>query len=280
VAVEVVIVAAVHVAAAKVTALVAAHLAAARGRVLAVPRIAAAERVVRSTGIVKLPRAVRVIKDSALTRDSVLTGRARGSIRVAAAPAVRVVPVALVVQVVRVAVPATSAVAMPTPRAGRDHAPDLIEAPAAPHFDKARRIEYPALVRRVSLIRVLFAVLALQLAIGLQMDAYAMSGAMTVSTLQAGVLHMTSAQSQAGADACPLHEASSNDTSGAKVPKDNSAGKHDCCKSSCQCQCGSLPLAFNVSLTRGIPVTAYLRSVDISRVVNAPADTHFRPPIV
>lgn len=134
-------------------------------------------------------------------------------------------------------------------------------------------------MRRVSLIRVLFAVLALQLAIGLQMDAYAMSGAMTGSTLHAGVDHATSAQPQGSDDACPLHGASSNDIPHAKVPKDNSSGKHDCCKSSCQCQCGSLPLVFDVSLTRGIPVTAYVRSVDVSHVVNAPADTHFRPPI-
>ena len=121
--------------------------------------------------------------------------------------------------------------------------------------------------------------MALQLAIGLQVDAYAMSGTMTVSAPHGGVDHMTSAQSQAGDEACPLHGESSNDASHSKAPKDNSAGKHDCCKSSCQCQCGSLPLAFSLSLTRGIPVTAYLRSVGISHVVNAPVDTHFRPPI-
>ena len=135
-------------------------------------------------------------------------------------------------------------------------------------------------MRRVSLIRFLFAVLALQLAIGLQFDAYAMTGSM----LHAGVDHdmplaaqATSAQPHANDDACPLHSTSSADASHVKVPQDNSSGKHDCCKSSCQC--GSLSLAFNVSVMQGVPVTAYVRSVDISHVVNAPADTHFRPPI-
>lgn len=128
------------VAVVKVTALVVARLGLAKVTVRAVARLAAAKRVVRMmavrlTGIVKAPRGVRVIKDSALTRDSVLTARARGSIKVAAAPAEAVVSVELVVLVVQAAVPATSAVAMPTlPAARRDHAPALIEAPPAPTF--------------------------------------------------------------------------------------------------------------------------------------------------
>ena len=117
---------------------------------------------------------------------------------------------------------------------------------------------------RLSLIRVLFAVLALQLAFGLDI-AYAMPEAMP-ATMHASV----------DPDACPLHSSSSSqDRTDHNIP----AGKHDCCKSSCQCQCGSLSLAFDLSLTRGLPVTTYVRPLPVSHVANAPADTHFRPPI-
>lgn len=132
-----------------------------------------------------------------------------------------------------------------------------------------RRIEYPACVRGLSLIRVLFAVLAVQLAIGLQADvAYATPQGMP-ATMQVSVDH----------DACPMHSASATDALHAHTPQNNSSGKHDCCKSSCQCQCGSVPLAFNLPITRGIPVTAYIPLVHVSHVANGPADTHFRPPI-
>jgi hypothetical protein len=80
-------------------------------------------------------------------------------------------------------------------------------------------------------------------------------------------------------DACPLHSTSSTDAAHVKTAPGNTPGKHDCCKSSCQCQCGTLSLAFDFSVTRGLPVIAYVQPANVSHVVSAPADTHFRPPI-
>jgi len=124
-------------------------------------------------------------------------------------------------------------------------------------------------MRGLFLIRILFAVLALQLAFGLEVDvAYAMPQGMHTMTPQEGVHH----------EDCPLHSAAATHTAHSQVPHDL-PGKHDCCKSACQCQCGNLSLAFDLSLIRVLPVTAYVPTAPVSRVANAPADTHFRPPI-
>jgi hypothetical protein len=145
-------------------------------------------------------------------------------------------------------------------------------------------------VRASFLVRVLFAVLALQLAFGLQVDvAYATPMRDSMNAVQDTAVH-----AQPSDDACPMHSTSmdapmhgtaATDSASAttaphvKVPHDNSPGKHDCCKSSCQCQCGNAPLAFSLTATRGVLASVYLRPVAVIRVAHAPTDTHFRPPI-
>lgn len=136
-------------------------------------------------------------------------------------------------------------------------------------FDNARRIEYAAPVGGRFLIRALFTVLALQLALGLEVDvAHAMPQGM----------HTTTSHVSAHREECPLHSAAAAHAAHFQTPHDW-PGKHDCCKSACQCQCGNLSLAFDLSLVRVLPVTAYVQPAPVSRVANAPADTHFRPPI-
>ena len=166
-------------------------------------------------------------------------------------------------------------------------------------------------MRVLSLARVLFALLAFQLAVGLQigvahaaampmtvraaMPAAVPSGVMTASTATtAGTDTTASTNTTASAapdDACPLHGSSSHSASSdgqavhsaphAKVPQGTPAGKHDCCKSSgCQGQCGTVPLAFNIALSRNSPVSTRVQPAGAERIVAAPADTHFRPPIL
>ena len=169
-------------------------------------------------------------------------------------------------------------------------------------FDNVRRIQYPAIVCASFLVRVLFAVLALQWAIGLQADvAYAMPTPDSTNVMQGAAAHTAKPSD----DACPMHGApvmhgtsmpsapmhitpvrgeamhgvSATSAPHGKVPHDNFSGKHDCCKSSCQCQCGSVPLAFNLAAARGILASVYLQPVTVTRVAHAPTDTHFRPPI-
>ena len=161
-------------------------------------------------------------------------------------------------------------------------------------------------MRILSIARVLFALLAFQLSVGLQVGvAYAssvspmvggmhMAGQATdavstqVSTTSVVAANSATATSD---DACPMHASSSRLVSlaqaplaqvpHAKAPAGTSAGKHDCCKSSgCQGHCGSVPLAFNVSLTRNPPASTRVRRASTERAVVAPADTHFRPPIL
>ena len=108
----------------------------------------------------------------------------------------------------------------------------------------------------------LFALLAFQLALGLQQSAgaphpdtahYSAHGAMSMSASNDG--------------ACPLHTPTPDD-------------KHDCCKSSgCQCQCGSVSLAVNLDAPKGIPASTQVQPVTTVRFPTAPPDTLFRPPI-
>ena len=123
----------------------------------------------------------------------------------------------------------------------------------------------------------LFALLALQVAFGLQQSAgvphpetvghtaavhHGYRDATQRADSQAG--SMTIAENDA---ACPLH---------APAP-DN---KHDCCKSSaCQCQCGYVSLAVNLDAPKGIPASTQVQPITIVRFAAAPADTLFRPPI-
>jgi hypothetical protein len=142
----------------------------------------------------------------------------------------------------------------------------------APGFDNRGRIEYAAGVRFLFLARVLFALLAFQLGVGLQVGvAHAAAGAPATMHL---VTHASNAATPDGA--CPLHSAPH-----AKAPEGTPAGKHDCCKSSgCQGQCGNALLAFDVTLARNSPASTRVQPIRTERVVVAPADTHFRPPIL
>jgi hypothetical protein len=135
-------------------------------------------------------------------------------------------------------------------------------------------------VRVQSLARLLFTLLAFQLALGLQVGVAYASAISAPPTHQSSAAYESSANT--GDDACPTHNAyaSSHTSAHAKAPLPKSADKHDCCKASgCQCQCGNVPLAFNVSAIRGASATAVVQPIRVTRVAAAPADTHFRPPI-
>ena len=105
-------------------------------------------------------------------------------------------------------------------------------------------------MRRLSLIRLLFAFLALQLAGGVQLGvAYAAAHNPTAA---------------AHSDGCPTH---------AHV-------KHDCCKTSgCDSHCGSLMLAcgFVASVVTLTPDRVV--SMPEARISSGPIEPHFRPPI-
>jgi hypothetical protein len=152
-------------------------------------------------------------------------------------------------------------------------------------------------VRALSLARILFAFLAFQLALGLQVGvAYAAAGpvvstdAAPMQMTMPSAAHKTSDSATTAAardDACPMHNASSpmhTESSGtsshAKPPLEKTTDGHDCCKSSgCQCQCGNAPLAFNVTAVRSVSATAIVQPIRAIGPVVARSDTHFRPPI-
>jgi hypothetical protein len=156
-------------------------------------------------------------------------------------------------------------------------------------------------VRVLSLARVLFTVLAFQLALGLQVgvayagvapvnaaDAAAVVASVSTPVNEVGSVHTIGGDGTAttgGDEPCPMHNAPSAGSSHikashTKAPLEKSTDKHDCCKSSgCQCQCGNVPLAFNVSVTRGISAPALVQPTRASRSPVAPSDNHFRPPI-
>ena len=124
----------------------------------------------------------------------------------------------------------------------------------------------------------LFALLAFQLALGLQQSAgvpHPDSVRYTDITHYAAATteHPDSARltsmSASNDGACPLH-----------TPSPTSDDKHDCCKSSgCQCQCGSVSLAVNLDAPKGIPASTQVQPVATVRFPTAPPDTLFRPPI-
>ena len=135
---------------------------------------------------------------------------------------------------------------------------------AASHFDIPPRIEYAAAVRAQPPARfttahlLLFALLAFQLALGLQQSA---------GTPHPDTAQRSMSMSASDGGACPLH---------APTPDD----KHDCCKSSgCQCQCGSVSLAVNLDAPKGIPASTQVQPITTVRFPTAPPDTLFRPPI-
>ena len=152
-------------------------------------------------------------------------------------------------------------------------------------------------MRALSLARILFAFLAFQLALGLQVGvAYAASGPVVSTDVAPMQMPMPSAAHKTidsattaatSDDACPMHNASSplhtessRTSSHAKAPLEKSTDGHDCCKSSgCQCQCGNVPLAFNLPAIPGAAVTTNVRPLRATRSAFAPSDTHFRPPI-
>jgi hypothetical protein len=150
-------------------------------------------------------------------------------------------------------------------------------------------------VRVQSLARFLFTLLAFQLAVGMQVGvAYASTVSTASMPTPLASAHVSSAihesSANTGNDACAMHNASSathnanassHTSVHTKAPLQKSADKHDCCKSSgCQCQCGNVPLAFNLPAMPGAAVTTNVRPLRATRSAFAPSDTHFRPPIV
>ena len=106
----------------------------------------------------------------------------------------------------------------------------------------------------------LFALLAFQLALGLQQSA---GGASHPDST-----HRSMSMSASNDGACALHTS--------PTPDD----KHDCCKSSgCQCQCGSVSLAVNRDAPKGIAASTQVQLVTTVRFPSALPDTLFRPPI-
>ena len=138
-------------------------------------------------------------------------------------------------------------------------------------------------MRVLSLARALFALLAFQLALGMQVG---VAYASTISAPPVPTTHQSSGAHESSAntsdDACPMHNAdtSSHTSAPAKAPLEKSAAKHDCCKSSgCQGQCSNVPLASNVSAIRGASATTVVQPLRATGAAVARADTHFRPPI-
>jgi hypothetical protein len=114
----------------------------------------------------------------------------------------------------------------------------------------------------------LFALLAFQLAFGLQQSA--------------GTSHPETAHHDAmqRVDSATGSMTAANDAGGCPLHTPTSDNKHDCCKASgCQCQCGYVSLAVNLAGPRGIPASTQVQPIAPVRFATAPADTLFRPPI-
>jgi hypothetical protein len=128
-------------------------------------------------------------------------------------------------------------------------------------------------VRALPLLRILFALLAFQLAIGLQFSvarAAAVDSAQPAS-VQATTGGIVDARAMRDRDVdveqCPSHS--------------KATSKHDCCRSSgCQCQCANSPASLGLLTIRSVPAASALRRDFSVRFVGARAEAHFRPPIV
>ena len=144
-------------------------------------------------------------------------------------------------------------------------------------------------MRVLSLARALFALLAFQLALGIQVGgAYAATISAAPSAQWDGGdvarAHARGSTATSADDACPMHasaHAGSTRTGSAHIPSaDSSTDKHDCCKSSgCQGHCGSVSLAFNFAAIRSAAPTVSVLPVRETPFAAAPVDAHFRPPI-
>ena len=135
-------------------------------------------------------------------------------------------------------------------------------------------------MRTQPFIRLLFAVLALQLAVGLQTSVaraadFSLRAAVMAETMgaDAAAMHDTdsthSDSMHSGAvdgEHCPLHAKPTH--------------KHDCCSSmGCQCQCANAPAALGMPAVGVILSARLLLPAGDARFVGARAEAHFRPPI-
>lgn len=128
-----------------------------------------------------------------------------------------------------------------------------VAPPEAVRFDTAVEIEYPVRVR--VLTRFLFAIVALQLAFGLQIVTARAAYAPSVAP--------------GAAETCAMHHT-------APKPPD----KHDCCKfSGNHCQCTSLALTYEALAATAAPELPPVLTAIIAAPANAPPDSRFRPPI-
>jgi hypothetical protein len=129
-----------------------------------------------------------------------------------------------------------------------------------------------AFVRAQPLVRILFALLAFQLAIGLQ---FSVARAAVADYAQPASVHATAAGT---VDAHAMHDGG---VGGEHCPSHRKpANQHDCCRSSgCQCQCANSPATLGVMMIRAVSVTSLLRPDFAARFVGARAEAHFRPPI-
>jgi hypothetical protein len=168
--------------------------------------------------------------------------------------------------------------------------------PLGCRFDILHRIEYAPKVRtRSSAQLLMFALLAFQLAFGLQQSAgaphpdtapYARATHHAEGTgvaRYADVAYRTVAAHHAAAqlaDSTGGSMTAANDDGGCPLHAPTPDNKHDCCKASgCQCQCGYVSLAVNLDGPRGIPASKQVQPIATVRFATAPADTLFRPPI-
>ena len=139
----------------------------------------------------------------------------------------------------------------------------------------------------LTLTRVLFVLLALQLVLGLQPPVARASAAAGGAALAASAERLGgsiasrstgdrlvgdsgAAAGSSVADPCPLHS----------PHRSHDAVKHDCCKSSgCQCQCGGSPVLLGLTATRSEPATGGLPIAAAHSLPCARSELLFRPPI-